>query len=124
MSKFKVGDRVRIVSSLKSHKRQFIGTEFTIDKAGYKVNDGEDSWEGPEAPDYVWAESELELVCSPVRTKMETEIVGGDYGKVHVSTYDDTRVRIGVDSIMNATELSCSIDTLTAIRDALQEQSK
>lgn len=60
----------------------------------------------------------------PVRTKVVKEIVGGDYGKVHVSTYDDTRARIGIDSIMNSKELTDAITTLTAIRDALQEHDK
>lgn len=127
MSKFKIGDKVRITRNTRGWNKDRIpsaGKEFTLShQTG--VWDGEESW-GVTDPDcyYRYKESEMELVVGPVRTKTVTEIVDGDYGKVHVSTYDETRARIGIDSIMNAKELTDAIATLTAIRDALQEQDK
>ncbi len=123
MSKFKVGDRVRRTNNKVSHRHftypMKVGDEAVVSKieGGYIVLEGKGEF-------YTWHDDGFELVEGPVRIVTRLEIVGGDYGKVHVSTYDDTRARIGIDSIMNAKELTDAIATLAAIRDALQDQDK
>lgn len=63
-AKFKVGDRVRIVTAGMPHKKGHIGREFTISSQQGTIN-GEPAWIGyPESRPYRWKSSELELVTS------------------------------------------------------------
>jgi hypothetical protein len=130
MSKFKVGDRVRIVSARKAAHH---GREFVIDHSE-GVYDGEPSWCGgqhsPSSP-YRWRESELELVTtSPVRTVTRKEIVSGQFGKVTVRSLkgvSDRHVGIGVhgnslpNASMDSTELRAAAATFIELADALDE---
>ncbi len=67
MTKFKVGDEVRIVSAKNDWKKQYIGCTFVITE-NEGCYDGEPSWSSLDRKSfgYRWKESELELV-SPKR---------------------------------------------------------
>lgn len=65
MPKFKIGDKVRIVSAKYDWKKRYIGGTFVITENEGRY-DGEPSWSAPDRKSfgYRWKESELELVTS------------------------------------------------------------
>lgn len=88
MTKFKVGDRVRVTADSigQSHRSGLIGQEFVIRSCEGRWA-GEVAWGANPSNGYRWKESELELVqptASPIRTITRREIVPGMYGGVWV----------------------------------------
>lgn len=63
MSKFKIGDEVRIVSAKSSWKKSYIGSTFVVAENEGRY-DGEQSWSAhvQKSFNFRWKESELELV--------------------------------------------------------------
>lgn len=63
--------------------------------------------------------------AGPVRTRTVTEIVPGGYNGVQVDTYDDTRVRIGMQhTIMDAAYLRAAAAVFVQLADALESDGK
>lgn len=124
MSKFKVGDRVRVVNPRHLSKDD-LGKEFTI-SSDEKVWDGEQSWWGI-GVNWRHKESALELAvdapASPVRTVTRKEIVEGVYGRVKVNDTGKTGL-IGLwfeGHYFKPAELRAISATALALADALDE---
>ena len=60
--------------------------------------------------------------ASPVRTVTRKEIVPGVYGEVKVHDPGSKYVRINIDAAMDITSLTAAIETLTQIRDAMEDK--
>lgn len=124
MSKFRIGDKVRVSNlrpGMNPGKMDTLGHEYII-KGHAGEFDGEDSWSVTDVNCYYrYKDSELELLEGPVRTRTVTEIVEGNYGKVEVGGVDARGGRrIFVSATFVKAELTDAISTLIAIRDALE----
>lgn len=127
MAKFKVGDRVRRVAHSSVISNCPIGHEAEVlelmGSYGFWYEGADGARQNTPAPD----DWELAASASPVRERTIKEIVDGTYGKISVS--GATRNRVGIKISRNsdlwtdftATELTAAIETLTTIRDALDE---
>lgn len=132
MSKFKIGDEVRVVnpreSSVSDMGKVFV---ITTDEGEWE---GEQSWSGARrTTSYRHKESALEF-NGPVRTRTVTEIVNGVYGRISIAKQggDEPRLLIALANLGGGTEgvhhgwsldeLKAAISTLTAIRDALEPE--
>jgi len=123
MSRFKIGDRVRVVRIAGSKPQSCVGMEFTITE-DEKFNGGEQSWSGKNNSPWAFRESELELVTpsipSPIVTETVTRVKPGVYGIVFISDNGDIRVVTS----KSPDELRAAADTFRALADHFENPTK
>jgi hypothetical protein len=123
MSKFKIGDRVKDVTGhYKSYQLEEspIGTLKAYNGYTWTVE-----WDTDIGPD-CWSDEQLELVSpSPVKARTVYEILPGIYGAIQVQkVYPDGINLYANPGRWSAEDITEAISTLTAIRDALQDQDQ
>lgn len=118
----KEGDVVEVVET--GHgSSSFIGTRYTAKQGeyGFQVYTDAGKWNVINNPDSKWVYKVVSRANSgPVRTVTRKKIVPGIYGAVRVR--EDGRV--STLSVRGAEALTQTINTLTLIRDAMQEKGQ
>lgn len=120
MSKFKVGDTVRLKNNSPETEGQFThGKEYTVvGFTEYGVRLAED--DSGDANGWVKEYFELASKRSPVRTVTRTEILPGVYGIVRVSHLDGV-TSLSLNPFDKAEELREAAHTLNQIAEALDD---
>lgn len=113
----KVGDVVRYEQWVPhGHNRTIaeITTPYWLDNYGEEM--------AQDSPYWRIISSAIEAPTSPIRTVTRKEIVPGVYGEVKVHDPGSKYVRINIDAAMDITSLTAAIETLTQIRDAMEDK--